>query len=1030
MKKAIYLVMACIIGWTAQAADQVIQAETMTVAGPWASTISTPFSGVALYANNDNVTATGNFNSVPGNYTFEVLGASSSEGADAGVTLKVGGVQIATFNFTSTTPVTKSVSVGLSSGGTSQTVELILETDNGSSDTFIDWVGWTYSGAPAPPRPAPSLPATGSFYSDQYRNMFVESGLTSSQVSARYDEMWNQYFVNGNTSNERLFYEVGSDMAYILDTGNDDIRSEGMSYGMMICVQRGDRTRFDKLWKFAKTYSQHAPGTDREGLFSWQLNRSNYSMMDANSAPDGEEYFVMALMFADARWGSQTSGSFNSVQDVFDYNGQANYILDQLLNKPAPSTSSCPTALIDQVERQVVFGICGNSASFTDPSYHLAGFYDYWAQYADSHTQLWSDMAATSRTYLLPNAAHPVTGLMPDYSEFNGEPVNQGNHGNFEYDAWRNIMNISFDYAWFQKEGSSLLPLINRQIDFFKDKPGYNSLWTLDGSYSRVQSHSPGLVACNAVASLALADAKVWPFVDELFTTAIPSGQYRYYDGLLYMMSFMHVAGEFKVWKPGGVVTPPCTPPSASFTKNNESVAGASDGSITFTFSDDAGRTNLEFSLDNGNTYPFNTTDNSGNYTVNNLAPGNYNLYTRWGNDECPVSLGQATIAAGNPPTSGQNAFATHVLPGVIEAENYDLGGSGIAFNDSGSGNNGNSYRSDDVDVEAASDTGGGYNVGWIANGEWLEYTTTSIQAGTYDITLRVASNNNGGSKSILLKLNGTTIGSSVVNYTGGWQNYEDLTISGVSLSASTGAVLRAEFVGGNFNVNKMTFEISGGSNPPTGGGSLIQAEDNNANYYNLNNNGGVIDNISYSHWMRFDNVDISGGTFTYRYSKGNSDNGYMKVRVDNNNDASNIATIYPASTGNWSTFAEETLNISGSGTHTVYLYFHNAYQNIQLDWVQFGQSGARVVENSPLLDEQSSAISVFPNPSSGVVQIRTDGFGDDFKLKLFDLSGKSQPLKVIDRTNERITLSVSKGIYLIHIQTGSEVFKEKLIVN
>jgi endo-1,4-beta-D-glucanase Y len=375
--------------------------------------------------------------------------------------------------------------------------------------------------------------------------MFVEAGKSATDVSNKVTQMWNQFFVNGDAGTQKLFYPVGTDMAYILDTGNDDIRSEGMSYGMMICVQLDKKAEFDKLWKFAKTYSQHPAGASREGLFAWQLNKTNFSKKDDNSAPDGEEYYITALFFAHNRWGSGTG--------IFNYKAEADYILDNMLDKPAAGSGGCPTNLIDITKKQAVFGICGNSSTFTDPSYHLPAFYEIWARYAANNNQLWADMAVQSRTYLLPRASHPVTGLMPDYSTFDGVPVNDGDHGKFEYDAWRNIMNMGVDQAWFKQSSATVTPLINRQIDFFKNKPGYASLWTLDGTFSRTNDHSPGLVACNAVGSLALADAKVWPFIDEFFDMPIPSGQYRYYDGLLYMMSYMHLSGNFKVYKPGGV---------------------------------------------------------------------------------------------------------------------------------------------------------------------------------------------------------------------------------------------------------------------------------------------------------------------------------------------------------------------------------------------------------------------------------------------------------------------------------------------
>jgi hypothetical protein len=76
-------------------------------------------------------------------------------------------------------------------------------------------------------------------------------------------------------------------------------------------------------------------------------------------------------------------------------------------------------------------------------------------------------------------------------------------------------------------------------------------------------------------------------------------------------------------------------------------------------------------------------------------------------------------------------------VPGTIEAENFDNGGEGLAYHDTTAGNAGGQYRQTDVDIEP---TIGGYNVGWIATGEWLNYTVNVVTAGTYTVQLRVAS--------------------------------------------------------------------------------------------------------------------------------------------------------------------------------------------------------------------------------------------------------------------------------------------------
>ena len=83
--------------------------------------------------------------------------------------------------------------------------------------------------------PIPSTPtltpatSVGAFTSGEYRNLFKEYlGKSDAEIQGKIDAAWNQLFY-GDDSSERVYYPVGSDMAYVLDTGNDDVRSEGMS---------------------------------------------------------------------------------------------------------------------------------------------------------------------------------------------------------------------------------------------------------------------------------------------------------------------------------------------------------------------------------------------------------------------------------------------------------------------------------------------------------------------------------------------------------------------------------------------------------------------------------------------------------------------------------------------------------------------------------------------------------------------------------------------------------------------------------
>lgn len=383
----------------------------------------------------------------------------------------------------------------------------------------------------------PELPTEGAFYTGIYRNLFLEAGYSQEQVDQRLADLWHTYF-ESNDDNERLFYEVGDDMAYIPDTGNDDVRSEGMSYGMMLCVQLDKQKEFNKLWKWAKTNMQHKSGA-REGYFAWRLNREG-GIMDDNTASDGEEYFIMALMFASNRWGNG--------EGMYNYEAEADYIIKNCFNKSMESI----TNLFDMTAKQITFVPYASAATFTDPSYHLPAFYELWAMWAKEHNQDFRDFAAKSRE-MFPKFAHEKTGLMPDYANYDGSP-RQGEHQDFLYDAWRCIMNMAVDFSWFRPEGVDYTALVNRQHNFFASKggvPNYHNRYTLDGQQIGSNTeHSPGLVACNATGALASNQMVAWEFIDDFMATAIPTGKFRYYDGLLYYLNFLHVSGNFRIWKP------------------------------------------------------------------------------------------------------------------------------------------------------------------------------------------------------------------------------------------------------------------------------------------------------------------------------------------------------------------------------------------------------------------------------------------------------------------------------------------------
>ena len=518
---------------------QTLEAEEMTLGGQYAGTCSSPFQGVALYGNGDNATGVVSLTNGSGVYNIKVTGASNN-GTAAGVALYVGGKKMADMSFSGTAPSVQQVQTKLYLDASSVDVKLNLENDNGSNDTYIDKIEFEFVKALAV-RPTPVLPQQSVWQSGQYRNILQEAGYSQEEINSKLQAIKQQFF-EGDAENGRLYYELGTDEAYILDTGNNDVRTESLSYGMMICVQLGMQTEFDKLWRFTKNHSMHKSGANK-GYLAWQLNTDG-SIKDGNAAPDGDEYIATALMFAAGRWGNKSTG--------IDYWKEANYILDNMLSKGHYINSSYVNMF--NADHQIVFVPYAQSAVHTDPSYHMPAFYELWSKWANNNRQFWKACADKSRE-MYPKFANSTTGLMPDYAEFSGE-ARSGEHSDFRYDAWRCAMHMATDYMWFNGSETEKQQT-KKLLDFFYGEgiKDYKGLYQLNGTPIYGGDHSPGLVGCNAVGAMIYEDVKAWDFVDDFFEMTFPTGRFRYYDGCLYFLSYLHASGNFKMYKPAEVLT-------------------------------------------------------------------------------------------------------------------------------------------------------------------------------------------------------------------------------------------------------------------------------------------------------------------------------------------------------------------------------------------------------------------------------------------------------------------------------------------
>ena len=451
----------------------------------------------------------------------------------------------------------------------------------------------------APLGDIPDMPGDGhgAYKTHHYRNLFAELGHAPADSKRKIDLAFQQLF-HGDGQEQRLYFETGANengpLAYITDWANNDARTEGMSYGMMIAVELDKKREFDALWNWAKTYMLITdPGNPSAGYFAWSMGTDG-TPRSTGAAPDGEEYFTMALYFAANRWGSGNG--------IYNYKAEADKILrgmrhhpvltetgpfrihsgDPLFTPPEhpwPSPNNTDLAreaaargsvelthpqflnfnreprnesigpMVDEPHFMIRFVPNAENGN-TDASYHLPAFYELWARWGPVEDRaFWTKAADVSRD-LFNRVAGPETGLTPDRSNFDGTQIigRDGMPMPFSYDSWRSVSNWSVDYDWWQKDAREAALsdriqkfLYGQGIDKFVDR------YTLDGKPLSTR-HSVGMLATTAVGSFAATPGpSAKAFVEELWNTPVPAGEQRYYDGMLYMMSLLHCSGTFRI---------------------------------------------------------------------------------------------------------------------------------------------------------------------------------------------------------------------------------------------------------------------------------------------------------------------------------------------------------------------------------------------------------------------------------------------------------------------------------------------------
>ena len=371
----------------------------------------------------------------------------------------------------------------------------------------------------------------GAFVTGNYPNFFAEIGVSDEAVKEKIRQSFETIFFDPE---ENFFHTVDTDAACMVDTGNIDARTEGMSYGMMMCVQMDRQDLFDRLWTFATRYMRQTDGI-YEGYFAWSTKLDGTKNAQG-PAPDGEEYFAMALFLAGRRWGDG--------EGIFDYTAQAREILRHCVHQKEMVPGGEP--MWDPDNHYIRFV---PETLFTDPSYHLPHFYELFALWADEADRpFWKAAAEASRKFIA-LSADPVTGMSAEYTEYSGATrLMFGKPWAYYSDAYRVAENIALDHLWFGADPALDAVVTRLQDTFAKMDLDDLRAYDLDGTPAEEPAmHPVAILSVLGAASIASQSAARKDFLKKFWETPLRKGKRRYYDNCLYFFCLLMLGGEYRI---------------------------------------------------------------------------------------------------------------------------------------------------------------------------------------------------------------------------------------------------------------------------------------------------------------------------------------------------------------------------------------------------------------------------------------------------------------------------------------------------
>jgi hypothetical protein len=348
------------------------------------------------------------------------------------------------------------------------------------------------------------------------------------------------------------------------------------------------------------------------------------------------------------------------------------------------------------------------------------------------------------------------------------------------------------------------------------------------------------------------------------------------------------------------------------------------------------------------------------------------------------------------------------------------------------------------VQKESTSDAGGGQNVGWIDQNDWMDYSVTAASAGAHTFSFRVASQMTGGQLQVR-NASGTVLATVNLPNTGGWQTWQTVTAS-VTLSAGTQTLRVISSASASWNINWIEITAGATTTPTTTTVAPLRIEAENyttmrgVQKENTSDAGGGqnVGWIDNGDWMDYSvNVPATGAyTVSFRVASQMS-GAQLQLRASN---GSILATVNVPNTGGWQSWQTVTASVSlSAGAQTLRIHSSSS-ASWNINWWELASGGAsvRVAELAAETVEttaETASLSLYPNPvTDRVVVSLTNPYQGALRVEVLSLQGvvvKSFSLQKTAEGTQQFYLSVGElttGTYILKTTMAEDTKTTQLI--